>query len=65
MADESITIAIIGMVQSLNVSIASALVLYKALHQRKQAGMHESSSLDDENTPGYCSRPTIQNRQLL
>lgn len=49
MADEIITIPMAGMVQSLNVSVASALVLYEAYHQRKKAGMYDSRSLDDKN----------------
>jgi len=48
LADESISIPIIGMVQSLNVSVASALVLYEAYHQRNKAGMYDSPSLNDE-----------------
>lgn len=30
----------IGMVQSLNVSVASALILYEAQRQRQNAGMY-------------------------
>lgn len=48
MADENITIPMVGLVQSLNVSVASALVLYEAYHQRKSAGLYENRSLDDE-----------------
>lgn len=48
LADENISIPMIGMVQSLNVSVASALVLYEAYHQRMAAGLYESRSLDDE-----------------
>ncbi|MCK4833318.1 MAG: tRNA (guanosine(18)-2'-O)-methyltransferase TrmH, partial [Gammaproteobacteria bacterium] len=48
MADESITIPMAGMVQSLNVSVASALVLYEAYRQRSAAGMYDQRSLDDE-----------------
>ena len=47
LADESITIPIVGMVQSLNVSVATALLLYEAYRQRDQAGMYEQRSLDD------------------
>jgi len=47
-ADENISIPMIGMVQSLNVSVASALVLYEAYHQRMAAGMYDHRSLDDE-----------------
>ena len=48
MADENISIPMTGMVQSLNVSVASALILYQAYHQRMAAGMYDSRSLDDE-----------------
>ncbi len=48
MADENISIPMVGMVQSLNVSVASALVLYEACHQRMAAGMYDSRSLDEE-----------------
>lgn len=48
MADENISIPMIGMVQSLNVSVASALVLYQAYHQRMAAGAYDRRSLDDE-----------------
>ena len=47
-ADENISIPMVGMVQSLNVSVASALVLYEAYHQRMAAGMYDSRSLDKE-----------------
>lgn len=47
-ADENIRIPMAGMVQSLNVSVASALVLYEAHHQRMAAGMYNSRSLDKE-----------------
>jgi tRNA (guanosine-2'-O-)-methyltransferase len=48
LADENISIPMTGMVQSLNVSVASALVLYEAYHQRMTAGMYDSRSLDEE-----------------
>ncbi len=48
MADENISIPMIGMVQSLNVSVASALVLYEAYHQRIAAGLYDNCSLDKE-----------------
>ncbi len=47
MADENISIPIVGMVQSLNVSVASALVLYEAYRQRNAAGMYDEVSLDE------------------
>jgi len=48
MADENVSIPMIGMVQSLNVSVASALVLYEAYHQRMAAGSYDKRSLDDD-----------------
>ena len=48
LADSKIIIPIVGMVQSLNVSVASALVLYEAYRQRDAAGMYDKRSLDDE-----------------
>jgi tRNA (guanosine-2'-O-)-methyltransferase len=50
LADQDIIIPMIGMVQSLNVSVASALILYEAQRQRQNAGMYrrEHSALDEE-----------------
>ncbi|GAB1438839.1 tRNA (guanosine(18)-2'-O)-methyltransferase TrmH [Providencia sp.] len=41
LADKHVIIPMAGMVQSLNVSVASALILYEAQRQRQQAGMYE------------------------
>jgi len=49
MADEHISIPMVGMVQSLNVSVATALVLYEAFYQRQQAGMYQQRRLDDDS----------------
>ncbi|UUM30504.1 tRNA (guanosine(18)-2'-O)-methyltransferase TrmH [Vibrio japonicus] len=50
LADQDIIIPMIGMVQSLNVSVASAVILYEAQRQRDAAGMYdkENSSLPEE-----------------
>ncbi|RLM14687.1 tRNA (guanosine(18)-2'-O)-methyltransferase TrmH [Gibbsiella quercinecans] len=40
LADRDIIIPMIGMVQSLNVSVAAALILYEAQRQRQNAGMY-------------------------
>lgn len=50
LADQDIIIPMIGMVQSLNVSVASALILYEAQRQRQNAGLYrrEHSMLDEE-----------------
>ncbi|MCG3732739.1 tRNA (guanosine(18)-2'-O)-methyltransferase TrmH [Vibrio cincinnatiensis] len=41
LADQEIVIPMVGMVQSLNVSVACALILYEAQRQRQQAGMYQ------------------------
>lgn len=44
LADQDIIIPMIGMVQSLNVSVASALILYEAQRQRQNAGMYQRAN---------------------
>lgn len=44
LADSEIVIPMIGMVQSLNVSVACALILYEAQRQRLNAGMYQRES---------------------
>lgn len=47
LADKKILIPMVGMVQSLNVSVAAALVLYEAQRQRQLAGMYQRPQLSD------------------
>ncbi len=49
LADQDIIIPMAGMVQSLNVSVASALILFEAQRQRQLAGMYsrEASALPE------------------
>ncbi len=47
-ADQLVTIPMEGLGQSLNVSVAAALILYEARHQRAKAGMYETSRLSPE-----------------
>ena len=50
LADQDIIVPMVGMVQSLNVSVASALILYEAQRQRQNAGMYQRKhSLLDED----------------
>lgn len=46
LADKQIIIPMLGMVQSLNVSVASALILYEAQRQRQLAGMYQRDHSD-------------------
>ncbi len=48
LADTHIVVPMVGMVHSLNVSVATALLLYEAMRQREAAGMYEASRLDPE-----------------
>ncbi|GAA5645514.1 MULTISPECIES: tRNA (guanosine(18)-2'-O)-methyltransferase TrmH [Vibrio] len=44
LADQDIIIPMLGMVQSLNVSVASAVILYEAQRQRSAAGMYDNDA---------------------
>jgi tRNA (guanosine-2'-O-)-methyltransferase len=46
MADQDIMIPMVGMVQSLNVSVACSVVLYEAQRQRQLAGMYDTPRID-------------------
>ncbi len=48
LADKTISIPMKGMVQSLNVSVATALVLYEAARQREAKGMYETPQLSQK-----------------
>ena len=48
LADKNIVIPMVGMVQSLNVSVAAAVVLYEAQRQREVAGMYAIQQLSEE-----------------
>lgn len=49
LADQDVIIPMVGMCQSLNVSVASALILYEAQRQRELAGMYNGEiRLPDE-----------------
>lgn len=47
MADQDIMIPMVGMVQSLNVSVACSVVLYEAQRQRQLAGMYDKPRIDE------------------
>ena len=48
MADGAIQIPMVGMVESLNVSVACAVCLYEAFRQRTAAGHYELPKLDPD-----------------
>lgn len=47
-SDQQVMIPMLGVTQSLNVSVACAIVLYEALRQRQAAGMYENPVHDPE-----------------
>lgn len=49
MADEHLTIPMLGMVQSFNVSVAAALLLSEAERQRSKKGMFDQRRISDED----------------
>ena len=48
LADEHVVVPMMGMVHSLNVSVATALLLYEAQRQRAAAGMYEECRIPPE-----------------
>jgi len=46
MADQSIVIPMMGLTESLNVSVATALILFEAQRQRQAAGMYNKCQID-------------------
>jgi tRNA (guanosine-2'-O-)-methyltransferase len=48
LADKKVIIPMVGMVQSLNVSVAAALILYEAQRQRQQAGLYDARQLSHQ-----------------
>jgi tRNA (guanosine-2'-O-)-methyltransferase len=47
-ADYHVMIPMVGMVQSLNVSVAGAVMLYEAQRQREQAGLYDKAHISAE-----------------
>ena len=66
LADTHVTIPMVGLVQSLNVSVAAGLLLFEASRQRSAAGLYERSRLPAEE---FASRlfewayPTLARRR--
>jgi len=60
LADEVFYIPMRGMIQSLNVSVATAVTLYEAQRQRALKGMYEKSELDkdqfDNRVDEWCEK---------
>ncbi|MFT4560678.1 MAG: tRNA (guanosine-2'-O-)-methyltransferase [Gammaproteobacteria bacterium] len=48
-ADQLIKVPLLGMVESLNVSVATGIILYEAARQREAAGQYESQRICDDD----------------
>lgn len=46
LADIHVTIPMVGMVESFNVSVAAGIILTEAQHQRRQAGLYDQQRID-------------------
>jgi tRNA (guanosine-2'-O-)-methyltransferase len=46
LADVHVTVPMVGMVESFNVSVAAGIILSEARHQRQQAGLYNQQRLD-------------------
>ncbi len=56
LADVRIIIPMMGMVRSLNVSVATAVILYEAQRQRQEKGMYERPSMSEEEIEEVIER---------
>jgi tRNA (guanosine-2'-O-)-methyltransferase len=54
-ADGNMLIPQVGMIQSLNISVACAVTLYEAFRQRSHKGMYDSSQMDDAMLKDYLN----------
>ena len=56
LADEKFYIPMYGMVQSLNVSVSAAIIIYEALRQRTAKGMFDKSELNKEQIEEWINK---------
>ncbi len=66
LADVHVSIPMVGLVHSLNVSVASALLLFEAYRQRSEAGMYERSRMTHEELARRLfewAHPTLARRR--
>src|SRR5690606_16859844 len=56
LADEHVVIPMLGMVQSLNVSVAAAVILFEAQRQRLRAGFYDAPRLPQEELEAIAER---------
>ena len=64
-ADGSVVIPMMGMVQSLNISVACAVSLYEALRQRRAVGAYDRPKLSAEERQARLVRWLQRERRVL
>lgn len=64
-ADASVVIPMMGMVQSLNISVACAVTLYEALRQRRVAGHYDAPRLPSEERSARLDRWLRRERRMM
>ena len=62
-ADGNFIIPQMGIIQSLNISVACAVTLYEALRQRTNAGKYKQKSLDDTRYNELFNQWSLPNPQ--
>ncbi len=55
-SNRKIVIPMVGMARSLNVSVATAVILYEAQRQREEKGMYDKPSLSEEEIEGILEK---------
>ena len=63
LSDGNFIIPQVGMIKSLNISVACAVTLYEAFRQKKIAGNYESRSLSEEQYQTLLNQWTINNKE--
>ena len=66
LADTHVAIPMMGMVRSLNVSVATSILLFEAFRQRQAAGMYESSRISPDELDRLLfewSYPTVASKR--
>ncbi len=58
-ADQNIIIPMMGMSQSLNVSVATALILFEAQRQREKKGLYNKESYETKRFPMEWAYPSL------
>ena len=65
LADQHIIIPMMGMSQSLNVSVAAALILFEAQRQREEKGMYERDPLESYKFPLEWVYPSVAKKYRI